>query len=84
MPLKDEVLIKLRDSMNEREIADELEKVSNVLHRIVQISINAGARAHLTYFSHLINAAGAVEASHFVLSQGGLNAKGGSPIVRPQ
>jgi hypothetical protein len=77
----DEILIRLHDSMTEAQIATELTNCSNALHRLIQISIDAGARAHLTYFTHLINAAAAAESSAFILMQANQQQSG---IVRPQ
>lgn len=81
MPLNDEILIQLHPGMTEREIGNALEKCSNALHRILQLSIDAGARAHLTYFTHVVTACGAAEAAVYVMRQ---TTDGQSPIVRPQ
>jgi hypothetical protein len=78
--MNDEILIRLRPGMSMREIADELEKCSNALHRILQISIDAGARGHLTYFTHVVTACGAAEAAVFMVRQPGQP----SSILRPQ
>jgi hypothetical protein len=49
----DEVLIQLRDDMKEVEILDVLRKLSQVHHRLIQISIGAGAVAAQTYMHAL-------------------------------
>lgn len=78
--MNDEILIRLRPGMNLREIGDELEKCSNALHRILQVSIDAGARGHLTYFTHVVTACGAAEAAVFMIRQ----PQQQSSILRPQ
>jgi hypothetical protein len=79
--MKDEVLIQMRPGMSENEIGDVLEKCSNVLHRLLQLSIDAGARGHLTYFTHLVTACGAAEAAVYILRQ---PQQQQSSILRPQ
>jgi len=78
---KDEILIRLHDVMTETEIAAELEHCSTALHRLIQISIDGGARAHLTFFTHLVNAAGGAESAAFLLRQ---SLQQQSGLVRPQ
>lgn len=81
MAQKDEILIQLHDTMTEPEIAAQLANCSLALHRLIQKSIDAGARGHLTFFTHLVNAAGAAESATFILNQ---SMQSNSPIVRPQ
>jgi hypothetical protein len=82
MPKKnDEILIRLHETMTEAQMAAELTNISTALHRLIQISIDAGARAHLTYFTHLVNAAGAAESSAYILTQANQPT---STILRPQ
>lgn len=78
---KDEILIQLRESMSESDLITELESVSTALHRMIQISISGGAKAHLVFFTHLVNAAGATESAAFMLKQ---TQNQNSAIVRPQ
>lgn len=66
---KDETLIRLRDVMNEQEILAAVGDVSNVLHRLVQISIDAGARANQIFFNSLCTSAAALENSIYAAKQ---------------
>lgn len=77
----DEILITLRDTMSEREILDVLVKVSKVQHRLLQISIDGGSKAHLAFMGVLFQAAGATEMAILNLEQA--NAQK-SNLVRPQ
>jgi hypothetical protein len=53
MQKSDEVLIHLRDDMKEPEILEVLRKISKVQHRLIQISIGAGAVAAQNYMHAL-------------------------------
>jgi len=77
----DEILITLRDKMSEREILDVLGNVSRVQHRLLQISIDGGAKAHLAFMGVLFQAAGATEMAILNLEQSNAQKSG---LVRPQ
>jgi len=77
----DEILITLRDKMTEREILDVLGNVSRVQHRLLQISIDGGAKAHLAFMGVLFQAAGATEMVILNLEQSSAQKSG---LVRPQ
>lgn len=77
----DEILITLRDTLSEREILEILVKVSRVQHRLLQISIEGGAKAHLAYMGVLFQAAGATEMAILNLEQANAQKSG---LVRPQ
>lgn len=53
MQKNDEVMIQLRDDMKELEILEVLRKVSKINHRLIQISIGAGAVAAQNYMHAL-------------------------------
>lgn len=80
----DEVLIQLRDEMTEREIIEVLQKVSKIQHRLVQISIAGGSKAHLAYMGVLFQAAGATEMALLNLEQANAQKSGlvGTPNLR--
>lgn len=77
----DEILIRLRDNMTEREICDALRNVSHVQHRLLQIAIDGGAKAHLAFSQVLFQAAGATEMALFNLEQANQQKSG---LIRPQ
>ena len=77
----DEILITLRDKMSEREVLDVLVNVSRVQHRLLQISIDGGAKAHLAFMGVLFQAAGATEMAILNLEQSNAQKSG---LVRPQ
>lgn len=81
MPKNDEILIQLRDKMTEREILDALRNISTIQHRLIQISIDGGAKAHLPFTQVLFQAAGATEMCVFNLEQANQQKLN---IVRPQ
>lgn len=76
----DETLIRLRESMNETEILSVVADCSNVLHRLVQISIEAGARANQIFFNQLCTAAAALENTVYAAKQA---ERASSPIQIP-
>lgn len=76
----DEVLIRLRDTMNEAEILKVIEDCSSVLHRVIQISIDAGARANQIFFNQLCTAAGGLENS---ITAARMAERAASPIHMP-
>jgi hypothetical protein len=59
----DEVLIQLRDNMNEAEIIEVLRKLSGIQHRLIAISINAGGKALQPYMQALFQATAHLEGS---------------------
>jgi hypothetical protein len=65
----DEILIRIGPGMNEPELLAQLRKVSDALHKLLVMSIEAGARGHQAFFGHLTTAAGAVEMAVFVAEQ---------------
>ena len=87
---KDETLIRLRDTMNEAEILTVVEDCSNVLHRLVQISIDAGARANQIFFNQLCTAAASLENTVYAAKQAERSSSpihipgGPTPFGRPQ
>jgi hypothetical protein len=77
----DEILIQLRDDMTERDILDVLRNVSKIQHRLLQVSITGGAKAHLAFTQVLFQAAGATEMAVLNLEQSSQQKSG---LVRPQ
>jgi hypothetical protein len=77
----DETLIQLRDNMTERDILDVLRNVSKVQHRLLEISLQGGSKAHLAYMGVLFQAAGATEMAILNLEQASQQKSG---LLRPQ
>jgi hypothetical protein len=57
----DEVLIQLRDDMKDAEVIEVLRKMSAIQHRVIAISIGAGARALQPYMQALFQATAHLE-----------------------
>jgi hypothetical protein len=76
MQKNDEVLIQLRDEMKELEIMEILRKVSGVQHRLLQISIGAGAKAAQPFMAALFQSTQNLEGAIYVLQQANM---AGSP-----
>lgn len=88
---KDETLIRLRDTMTEAEILSAVADCSGVLHRLVQISIDAGARANQMFFNSVCTAAASLENAIYAAKQAERAASpihmaggGAAPFGRPQ
>lgn len=87
----DEILIRLRDDMREPEIIEVLRKVSTVQHRLIQISIEAGAKAAQPFMAALFRSTQNLEGAIFVLQQANMPGGGivgardlSGGIIRPQ
>lgn len=74
----DEVLLVLRDDMNELAILDLLNKISGAQHRLIQISITAGAKVAQPYMNALIQSTQNLEGAIYILRQSNMP---GGPIV---
>jgi hypothetical protein len=80
MPTQDEVLIRLRNGMNENEVMEALEKISLSLHRLLAVSIEGGAKANFPYLQLVMQSAGCLETAMINLRAG----QQPSGLVRPQ
>lgn len=84
----DEVLIQLRDGMKEAEVIEVLRKLSQLQHRVIAISIDAGAKALQPYMQALFQATAHLEnailagSGNVTPSAGLVGVEGG--LLRPQ
>ena len=88
MQKNDEVLIQLRDDMKEADIIETLRKVSGIQHRLLQISIGAGAKAAQPFMAALFQSTQNLEGAIYVLVQANMPngpiVPAGGGILRPQ
>jgi hypothetical protein len=82
MKRNDEVLFKLRDGMSQREIGDEIGKLSAVLHRLLEVCLQAGLEVPSPFLSQIVQGCGNIA----VASQMANNPQGQQQptIYRPQ
>jgi hypothetical protein len=90
MQAKDEVLIQLRDDMKESAIIEVLRQLSQIEHRLIQISITAGAKVAHPFLASLLQSAGNLEGAIYLLQQANAQKSGivgvdqQAGFIRPQ